>query len=1041
MKKIFILLYTIGLLVMSGCQQEEFIDSNLPTQTVKPGDRVKLDFSLMTSDFNIVTTRMTTEQENQWDKVWVAQFDSVGNRVGSITSYPKDAEKIDIIAEKGENTLYFITNVDNNPYTKGASEVSNLTDLEESIYTISDLTYFDTASKLVMVGVWKGRLIEDYKDPNDDTKLILKEIVVYAKRLTSKINIIVEASLPNVSFLNKKIRVEKIQLCAAPLKAFYKPANSLTITSADDVKDFEAEVFTEPDDGVMTYRSKPYYVLENMQGVKEHNGGAAMKGKYAPKDDGKDLATYVKIRAYIEDGLSTGFVDYRVYLGKNADKDFNIERNYHYTITIKIQGKGPDEITADFRVESRDDLYQIQLQTPDGKPATNRGSEVQSFDGNKEYWGWEGAESAGSKDHLRLFTNGMEWTLDTLYYSTSPSNSAYVWNNLYLEYSTTGDVWHKVIKGEGAPSNAKIRLRTGANNSSYDRTATFRFKLLNVENSATREWRVSQFKADNAFNVPPNSFFPGDAGTYAIAIRSEGATAWKFESKTVADSRLKFIGTVGADGFSSDPAVWQIGHGAVLFQVNARGNFTNQYVHASLGTVTMSYKASTEATETLTAETKLYQLATIPNLLNTIGATTGYRFAYEYSSAPMFTTVVAFGSSTPWAINMLDGEDTKYDDNKGLVGTTSPVAGKENTLQMFKLMDKKAAASLSLVPSDINVKGTPIFSPAGMCMSLNENYWEIEDANDSRLQWYLPSRNEGLMDVFVAMLKLDNGGTGTGTNIWTSTVPASTTKNQSAYFAGAGVDISANFSVNSTVRCIRKKTGDQLPSLTYPHLRNEAGTPVIVVREDGKGFVDRYRAKPANLVGNRYYNISYPLRYTSPRSDPARDGNGPIGTLELTMSPKFQVAKRDVTGTAVWHVASGWAGNLNFKEVADPATGCQSYTEAGEGGTVYDDWRLPTEMELRLIGLLGGGTGAGPAQDYILQNGGVNFTDIPGFQLMSKEYWTGSEYITSSETNERATYVTIYDLKNTDSPIRGTATARSNTYKIRCVRDIGRNSQ
>lgn len=1027
---------------MSGCQQEEFIDLNLPTQTVKPGDKVKLNFSLVTSDFNVMSTRMTPEEENQWDKVWVAQFDSVGNRVGNITSYPKATEKIDIIAEKGENTLYFITNVDNNPYTKGENVVSSLTDLQESIYTISDLTYFDTASKLLMVGVWKGRLIDDYKDPDDGTKLILKEIVVYAKRLTSKIDIIVEASLPNVSFQNKKITVEKIQLCAAPLKAFYMPAGTVALTSGDDVKDFEEEVFTKPDDGVMTYRSKSYYVLENMQGTKEHDGGAAMKGKYAPKDsEDRDLATYVKIRAYIEDGLSTGFVDYRVYLGKNVDKDFNIERNYHYTITIKIQGKGPEDITADFRVESRDDLYQIQLQTPNGKPATNRTSETQDIDANKEYWGWEGTESASSTNHLRVYTNGKEWTLDTLFHSTSPSNSAYVWDNMYLEYCTSGDEWHKVIKGNPVPSNAKIRLRTGINNSSYERTATFRVKLYNVENSATREWKVKQYKAENAFNMPPNSFFPGEAGTYAIAIRSEGATSWKFESKTLGDSHLKFIGTVGANGFSDDPAVWQKGHGAALFQVNARGNFTNEYVHVSLGTVKMSYKASEDATETLAFETKLYQLATLPNLLNTLNATTGYRFAYEYSSAPMFTTVVGFGSPINWSLNMLDGDNTKYDDNKGLIGTTSPVTGKENTLTMFKLMDKKAAARLSSVPANINVKGTPIFSPAGMCMSLNENYWEIEDVNDSRFEWYLPSRNEGLMDALIAMLRLDKGGIGTGTTIWTSTVPTTTTKKQSAYFAGASVDISANYSVTSTVRCIRRKKNEELAPLTYPHLKNVAGTPVIVVREDGKGFVDRYRAKPANLVTNRYYNIAYPLRYTSSKSDPAKDGNGPISTLELTLSPKFQVAKQDAPGTAVWHVASGWAGNLNFKELADPATGCQNYTETGEGNIVYDDWRLPTEMELRLIGLLGGGTSTGAAQEHILQNGGVNFTDIPGFQLMSKEYWTGNEYITSTETNERATYVSIYDLKDTDSPIRGTAIARNKTYKIRCVRDIDRNSQ
>lgn len=1037
MKKNNILLYLIGLLALCGCRQDYFDEMDIKPIEVQEGDRVKLDFSLVTSDFSTVSTRMSAEQENQWELVWVAQFGPDSNLVAPPQSYTKYAEEIDIIATSGENILYFVTNVDDNPFVNSAGQVvTNLEELHESTYSINSPTYFDTAEKIVMVGVWKGELLKEAQTPGDNAKLILKEIVVYAKRLTSKISIIVEATLPKVTFQDKKIIIEKIQLCAVPLKAGYMPGSA--ITSGDDLSNFEEEVFTEPEDGGHTYASRPYYVLENMQGEATGNeAGAPLKGNYAPKDaEDRVLATYVKIRAYIEDGVNAGHVDYRVYLGKDADKNFDIERNYHYTITIKIQGRGPEDIQTDVRIESVDDLYQLQLQTPNGGKATNRTSETRNIASEKEFWGWDGASTGSSTDHLKVYANGADWTLDTVFYATTPASSTYVWNGLELEYNTSGEVWHKVIKGDPVPSDAKIRLRTGINNSSFDRTATFRVKLHDVPGSVTREWKVRQYKGASAFNIPSYSFFQGKAGIYALAVRSAGATVWKFDSKTLSDNDIKFIGTVGSGGFSRNPDDWQQGHGNVLFEVKARGNLTGSNAYRALGTVKMVYKSSSEANETSSAQTLVYQLATAEQMLATMDGTSGRRFAYEYSSDPLFTTVVGFNVGIPWSLNMLDGDETKYDDDKGLVGTTSPVNGKGNTLEIFNKMDKEAGKTLSLVPADVPVIGTPIFTPAGICMAMNEEYWKIENVNDDRFEWYLPSRNEGLMDVFISMLGLDNAGNGINRiTIWTSTVNPSTTKENSAYFAGSNVDVSAYYSVTANVRSIRRKKENEVSAQTYPYLKNVANTPVVVVRENGKGFVDKYRAKPADPY-DRYYRIGYPLRYTYFDYDPAEDGKGPIGTLELTMSPKFQVAKKDATASSViWHVAAGWKGDLDFKNIVE--TGCQSYVEFGDDGTKYDDWRLPTEMELRLIGLLGGGTAKGAGQEYILQKGGANFTDISGYSLMSGSYWTGTEYISAKEKDLRANYVTIYDLKDRDSPIRGTAINRTTTsYNVRCVRDI-----
>lgn len=1043
MKKKNILLYIIGLLAIYGCRQEFFDELNTKPIIVNEGDRVKLNFSLVTSDFSSVSTRMTTEEENQWDVVWMAQFDENGDLVGTPQRYNNEDEMLDITASSGENTLYFVTNVTIDPFLKeDGTHIANLTELKERTYKIDELSDIEDAKKIVMVGVWKGELIGNIIS-GGGTQLILNEIVVYARRLTSKINIVIEATLPNVDFQEKKITVEKMQLCAVPLQATFMQGSA--VISGDQLKDFDEEVYSAPTDGGFTYNSQSYYVLENMQGEATGNdGGAPMKGNYAPKDaQGGDLATYVKIRAYIDDGVNAGHVDYRVYLGKNADKSFDIERNFHYTITIKIQGRGPKDITTDVRIESIDDLHQLQLQTPSGGKATNRGAETRNIPSDNEFWGWKGTGTNSSLDHLKVYTGGADWTLESLNYTTMPTNSAYVWEGLYLQYNTPalGDEWRTVVKDNPVPADAKIRLITGINSSSYDRTATITVKLHNVPGSVVRRWNVKQYKGASAFNMPAFSFFPGEAGTYAIAIRSAGATMWKFESKTVGDNQLEFVGTVGDNGFKSDINEWQTGHGSVLFKVSGRGQFTGSNVHRELGTVKMVYKASAESVETSTSETKLNQLATAAQMLQTKNVLTGRRFAFDYTSDPLFTTVVGFHTSSgiPWSINMLDGDHTSYDDNKGLVGTTSPVTGKENTLEIFNKMDKEAAKALLNASPSVNFTGTPVFSPAGICMSMNKEYWEIENVDDERFEWYLPSRNEALMDVFVSMLGLSNGGNGIRANIWTSTVSASTTKENSAYFAGFNVDVSAIYSVTSNVRCIRKKKDSEITSQTYPYLKNVDNTPVVIVREDGKGFVDRYRAKPTPSAAERYYRIDYPLRFTTFEYDPAVDGKGPIETLELTMSPKFQVAKRNATASpVVWYVGAGWIGNLNFKNIAtDPETGCQAYVEEGENGVRYNDWRLPTEMELRLIGLLGAGMTASDNQKYILQKDGVNFTDIPGFVRMDGNYWTGTEYISSKEKDIRANYITIRNFGHNDFPLRGTAINRTSTsMNVRCVRDV-----
>ena len=129
-----------------------------------------------------------------------------------------------------------------------------------------------------------------------------------------------------------------------------------------------------------------FYMFENKRGIADDSGydypsnGEDGNGdftvddrqRYKPKlsellpDNGGDDATYVKIHGYYStyneggSGSSTYDVTYKLYLGKDHTKDFNVERNCQYKNNITIKGitatdnDFASEVTLDTRVHVSD---------------------------------------------------------------------------------------------------------------------------------------------------------------------------------------------------------------------------------------------------------------------------------------------------------------------------------------------------------------------------------------------------------------------------------------------------------------------------------------------------------------------------------------------------------------------------------------------------------------------------------------------------------------------------------------------------------------
>ena len=83
--------------------------------------------------------------------------------------------------------------------------------------------------------------------------------------------------------------------------------------------------------GSFTYT---WYVPENLRGVVSSIKSPSEKGpENAPAG-----STFIEIGGDYQRGSALTDVTYTIYLGENASTDFNVVRNYHYTVSSTIKG-------------------------------------------------------------------------------------------------------------------------------------------------------------------------------------------------------------------------------------------------------------------------------------------------------------------------------------------------------------------------------------------------------------------------------------------------------------------------------------------------------------------------------------------------------------------------------------------------------------------------------------------------------------------------------------------------------------------------------
>lgn len=973
-------IYILSLILVAGifsCTEEELEQ----TAKIPAGQEHQVRVRLQTSDFVMVRS-LTESDENRIDSVWVAQFDESGHRVANSMDgisyvYPADGIFTITATTSGANDhkLYFVTNMFTDPFA-GVNEES---DFLAKSYEYDDLVHTD---RLVMVGVCETALTGN---------ISTHDMLVYIDRLAAKLEIIVQADLDKLgNFQNKKIAVKSIKI-GSTTKEMKMGDGSKSVTDTD-VYDLPEVTFSAPDpsssSSFFIYKAPIMYVLENMHGDLG-NSQANEKNNFAPLDSGKDIATYLLITAEMDNGEKQGIVEYKVYLGDDASRNFDITRNTHYTITVTLIGNTSSDFDA--RIET-DKLATLRILKPDGTPATTRESETILVESDVTSWDGGG---------YYINSGNENWSFSV----TVPSGNSWA----SLRYQSGGFLTTDAyVNGNNGDPNGKFVIVMEPNLSALQRTATIEFFVVNNGITYKRIWKITQKPNTNLISIPTPVFIQSNAGYYAIPVRAAVGVEWKCKSSSDA-TNFKIQDHITNSGIrKGSTGSVDDGSGLIILDVN-------QYTGTSPGT---------ERTTTLKidyrtpGETSFTELSMVVRQLPAKSVYTGTIYNYQSSTSSPYEELILSGTAMRWAINDLGD---KYLENSSLLsGVSSKRDGDVNTYKIYEKLDKRMIVDMP--KGGYTMAGFSAITPAGACAMLNDSFdpnatdGGLSGANS--LKWYLPANYEGIWNTTSSLFFND----ARGRTYWSSTVEASGNR-YGAYTLGA-IDITllqGNPENGLYVRCVRKT--NPVPAKTYPYMSiNAHGEPIIVTKENISGTDHGYTS---TTVGATSTIVGYPLRFTQKNPDGTPgfgpDGTGPIKSSENTLAPKFQVASKDISGTNVWLVASGW--NASVTDFADPKTGCAAYNEGG-----YSDWRLPTNAELRIMALLGAGINAANLPN---NPGSDSFSSVSGFVRMSGTYLTGRDYIGSSESGTRVYYVAI-DADN----IRGSAVFKTNTNRARCVRDI-----
>lgn len=322
----------VMLVLFLGACTEELLNETPPTPFEKGLEEVSLSLRCLPAETigdewsASPDTRAADAsiKDNLISNIWVFQYNSAGNQITAPHYYTLPANttasaNVNVMLRPATNcTVYIIANMNSNTRFNGV-DVSTLAKLEAVTHTFAteDEVYGGTNKNLLMSGS-SGSLTIKAGESNTLGTISLKRMLAM---ITFKYKFA-------TADLGTKLKVTRITLNSVP-NTLKVGASTGTYPPTVDTP-LEYSVITTP--VAETYYTA--YVPENLRGTTS-NTDEKNKNKDAP-------AGAICIKLYIDSEVDGGSYVYTVYPGENNKNDFNIRRNYKYTLTLNLKSSVTD---------------------------------------------------------------------------------------------------------------------------------------------------------------------------------------------------------------------------------------------------------------------------------------------------------------------------------------------------------------------------------------------------------------------------------------------------------------------------------------------------------------------------------------------------------------------------------------------------------------------------------------------------------------------------------------------------------------------------
>ena len=333
------------------CSCERSADT-IPVSGEQGGDAsgrtARMTFGLSAADMRTsalgAAEGRSTVDEDALKNLWVLQFDGAtdaskllfceyydASMIGVNDTTDDDSKKsyslsVALYETSGDTKIYFVANVGPDRFQKfSAGDGVPDSDVTLKSFEASTLAFASEAAVsadgvLPMIGSYEG-------------SSVIASGTVQMKRLVAKIDFTfdIQITAAGEKFTPSRVSLRSAASCTRFLEHTVPTGTSGLYPDAASSDNFiNYPAVSVSGTGSFTYT---WYVPENLRGVV-----AGLEPSEKGSENAPAGSTFIEIGGDYQRGSALTDVTYTIYLGENASTDFNVVRNYHYTVSSTIKG-------------------------------------------------------------------------------------------------------------------------------------------------------------------------------------------------------------------------------------------------------------------------------------------------------------------------------------------------------------------------------------------------------------------------------------------------------------------------------------------------------------------------------------------------------------------------------------------------------------------------------------------------------------------------------------------------------------------------------